>query len=81
MYIAATEVINQDAFISYGGILASIIAGGALVISAKVSKGVKPTMEALEYIKKNIEEVRTVGLATQQLAIDHLVAHSKSEHH
>ena len=76
----AAQVINQDSFISYGGILAALIGGVALVLSAKVSKGVKPTMEALDYIKLSLDEVKTTGLATQKLTIDHIIAHSDLGH-
>lgn len=76
----AAQVINQDSFISYGGILAALIGGVALVLSAKVSKGVKPTLEALAYIKETVEKVEATGLATQQLTINHIIAHSDLGH-
>ena len=79
IYLAAA-IINEDAFISYGGILASLIGGLALIISTKLARGVKPTMEALKYIQKSIDDVKATGLETQRLTTRHLEAHSKKEY-
>ena len=76
----AAAIVAQDSFISYGGIIAAAIGGVALIISTKLSRGVKPTMEALHYIQKSLDDVKATGLETQRLTTRHLESHSKKEY-
>jgi len=70
MYSSAASVINDGGFISYGGVIAALIAAVALVLSAKISKGVKPASEALEYIREAIDTIKETATAHQKLAIE-----------
>jgi hypothetical protein len=62
--------------ISWGTIIAGAIAAVAAVIAAQVSKGVRPTREALDFLKVSIGEVQKIAENTQKLTVDHLIAHS-----
>jgi hypothetical protein len=70
MFLSVGTIITHDSFISYGGILAAVIGGIALVLSAKVTQSVRPTMESLVYIRESIESTNEIAKAANNLAIE-----------